>query len=654
MTPEKQISPAIRILRGERDASARATHLEAATRKFLVTTNERKQMSTTTNFKRIALVAAASLGLGILSAIPAQAAVSGVTVTVTNGATDLRAGSTTLVDADTGTGTGATISISALVTSATDSITVTFFNKNTASTQAKALLALVETTTSNLSQVSDTGGVAGAYTHNAATAVGDGAGFDSDTAGGASKTRFMLNSSSGTGNIGATFALFLDTLTATGGAGTLTYSYLVTTKTVNSSTVQTTEYTGDVSIVVSAATAASTTPSSGFTNAYIAATNSAIADATITPALSTSSATAAGYINVDIRNASNARTAQDTVTISIAGAGALVDGSITGTSFIGYQTGLKSYSIVPDGRAGTATVTIVLSRTGQTFTKSMTFYAAAAATNTLVATVRHPVLQVGTNSSAVQVAVKDAGGNAYSGTVTLFAVAAADALVAGSTTVSGTCTWTASVSAHRCSVSGVAPGTAKLKAYNASTVALSTASSNEITVTVSNSTAATVKIAFDKATYAPSERAKITVSVLDAAGKALPAQSFTNLFATGGITTTANLTGDTLTAVAVDIAAATSSTTQGVGSAYMGTNANVMTYTVFMPASGGTVTLNATGGTSLPVAGQVAVSASATVTDNAAAALAAVTALATTVASLKTLITTLTNLVLKIQKKVKA
>ena len=50
----------------------------------------------------------------------------------------------------------------------------------------------------------------------------------------------------------------------------------------------------------------------------------------------------------------------------------------------------------------------------------------------------------------------------------------------------------------------------------------------------------------------------------------------------------------------------------------------------------------------------VAVSATATVTDSGAAALAAVTALATTVASLKTLITTLTNLVLKIQKKVKA
>ena len=72
------------------------------------------------------------------------------------------------------------------------------------------------------------------------------------------------------------------------------------------------------------------------------------------------------------------------------------------------------------------------------------------------------------------------------------------------------------------------------------------------------------------------------------------------------------------------------------------------------PVSGGTISLTAKGGSSLPVAGQVALSASATVTDNGAAALAAVTALATTVASLKTLITTLTNLVLKIQKKVKA
>ena len=62
MTSNNQVSPVIRISRGERDASARATHLKAASRKYLETTIERKQMSTTTNFKRIALVAVAALG----------------------------------------------------------------------------------------------------------------------------------------------------------------------------------------------------------------------------------------------------------------------------------------------------------------------------------------------------------------------------------------------------------------------------------------------------------------------------------------------------------------------------------------------------------------------------------------------------------------
>jgi hypothetical protein len=163
-----------------------------------------------------------------------------------------------------------------------------------------------------------------------------------------------------------------------------------------------------------------------------------------------------------------------------------------------------------------------------------------------------------------------------------------------------------------------------------------------------------VKIAFDKASYSPNEKAKVIVTVLDADGKVLPAANYANLFTSGGITTSANLTGDTLTAVSVTTAASTSATTVGTGSSYAGTNANAMTYTVFMPSAGGTVTLTAKGDTSLPAAGQVTVTASATVKDDAAAALAAVNALATTVASLRTLITTLTNLVLKIQKKVKA
>ena len=77
-----------------------------------------------------------------------------------------------------------------------------------------------------------------------------------------------------------------------------------------------------------------------------------------------------------------------------------------------------------------------------------------------------------------------------------------------------------------------------------------------------------------------------------------------------------------------------------------------------MPTSGSDASVSATGGSSLPVAGQVKVTASATVSNDAAAALAAVTALASQVSAFITKvnaqITTLTDLVMKIQKKVKA
>ena len=68
---------------GDRDVSARATHLKAAMENVFMTTTERKRMSTKTTFKRIALVAVAALGLGVLSVAPAaQAALIGETLSV--------------------------------------------------------------------------------------------------------------------------------------------------------------------------------------------------------------------------------------------------------------------------------------------------------------------------------------------------------------------------------------------------------------------------------------------------------------------------------------------------------------------------------------------------------------------------------------------
>jgi len=207
-------------------------------------------------------------------------------------------------------------------------------------------------------------------------------------------------------------------------------------------------------------------------------------------------------------------------------------------------------------------------------------------------------------------------------------------------------------------------------------------------VNVSAGTPSSVKIAFDKATYAPGEKATVTVSVLDAAGNIVPAQTVANAFTTGGITS-----NTALGAQSADLTS-TSVVVEGATSAALKTTAGAQQYTVYMPVSTGAVTLSATGSTGLALAGRVAVSATASVVNtsvdaatdaaneatdaaNAAtdAALAAadaadaataaaqdasdaVAALSAQVeklvASLKAQLTSLTNLVIKIQKKVKA
>jgi hypothetical protein len=178
--------------------------------------------------------------------------------------------------------------------------------------------------------------------------------------------------------------------------------------------------------------------------------------------------------------------------------------------------------------------------------------------------------------------------------------------------------------------------------------------SNEVSVVVNSNPVASFKLSFDKASYAPSERARIYVTPVDSAGKEVAVTTTANLLAAGGISTASQFSFGPAGTTQAESLTAVSITTVANASATTGAKAGAAVYTVFMPASGGTVTITATGGSSLPLAAQVAVTASATVTDSGAAALAAVNALATTVASLRTLITTLTNLVLKIQKKVKA
>jgi len=203
------------------------------------------------------------------------------------------------------------------------------------------------------------------------------------------------------------------------------------------------------------------------------------------------------------------------------------------------------------------------------------------------------------------------------------------------------------------SVTGVKAGTVTITIGNGATLAASTIKSAPVTVRVGSTDIASVTLAFDKASYAPGEKAIITLSTLDATNLLTVPGSSVTLFGAGlGLDPDKAFlsgTSDTVTVVAITTAEATSATA--------GTVAGTKKYTVFMPTTPGPVKISATLAKAAPLATAIqgtVISATATVTDSGSAALAAVTALATTVASLRTLIVTLTNLVLKIQKKVKA
>jgi len=622
MAPKKQISPAIRILRGERDASARATHLEAATRKFLVTTNERKQMSTTTNFKRIALVAVAALGMGVLSSVPSQATFTVATTLTT------AAGAPTKAKADSTNAGSITYRYFADATS--DTVSITVAAKTFPGTTVPRLnLYFGDTVGSTVALTAASSGTSSGFTPRG---NGDN-GNDSISA--TVNTGVAVTTLAGWNQVKLLAQLDTTQARATG-------SYVFTViATQHTGGLKSTQVSADLTLTVAALDSESTVASAGQSSAFLhsAASGTPTADITST-GLATASTTARAWLYVNLANTAGGQASESvTITTTIGNFGPS-GGVSTGKSLtVEYAAGgAKYYPLFADGTAGTAVITV--KSASVTFAnKSFTFYAAAP--TTLVARALNTVPGVGTNSNAVEVVAKDANGNLWGGSLAIYS----DTLATISDTGTACLNANSSVGAFLCPVTGVVAGTAKVKAY----ASAQTVVSNEISLTISQAAPATIKLSWDKATYAPGEKATLRVEVLGSAGTAVPAKEFANIFATGGISlsTAAGNGSDTVTGVTV--------TTSTAAQDYVGTSTTpAKLYTVYMPAAGGTFTASATGGTALPAAGQVKVTATATVTDSGAAALAAVTALATQVASLRTLITTLTNLVLKIQKKVKA
>jgi hypothetical protein len=374
------------------------------------------------------------------------------------------------------------------------------------------------------------------------------------------------------------------------------------------------------------------------------------------------SSDAAAVIVVAAKNAAGG-SATESILATVSGSGMIGSGSnATSISAQGRSLVIPSgnhIGVFADGTAGVSTITLTTLTGTVLATERVTFYGDIAS---IVATPVKSVIASGANVSTVKAVAYDAAGVTV-GAGTLNAFSSNTAIVSDSGTAATIVNGEALFTLTGVSAGGVAV-----------TVKSGTISAIAVPVRV-ESALASVKVAFDKAEYLPGEAATITVTPVDAAGLPLSAKTHANLFATGGITSTYAFGSgsDVLTGVSVTTDTST-----------------VKTFKVFMPLTETEVKISATGGSSLPVAGQVVVSASAKVTNKAAdaakdaakaadaavlaaeaatkaadnataqakAAVDAVAALstqvATLIASLRKQITALTALIVKIQKKVRA
>ena len=572
------------------------------------------------SFKKIAIALAAALSISTFSAIPTNAAVNADTFSID-------AVSDTV---ELGTSATAVLSVGFLAQTTSDAVTIT------SSVVSLPLGAAQIATFTTLD------------TSTATVAFGAG--------------NYSATVSSASNSVAAVSARLTATLTTPSVAGTYVLKFVPSVAGV---IINSTPVIWTVTVVAPDLKAsASTTTSILNAGETIVGTT----DATVYASKALSS-DAAAVVVVTQKNAANGY-ASEAMTATVTGPGLIGVGSNATT----LSTQGRALTVLPgqyigifsDGTAGTGTVTITSVSGAVLATEKVTFYGDIAK---IVATSDKAVISVGSNADAISAIAYDAQGVVV-GSGTLYATSS-DLTTVNNSAVSATI------------VNGVAKFIANGVKSGSANIVVSTGTTTPIvsaptTIRVEG-TASTVKVAFDKAEYLPGEAATITVSVLDEAGLLMSPKAYANLFATGGILSSYafGATSETINSVSV-----TTDLT------------SVKTYKVFMPLAQGDVKITAIGGTSLPLAGQVEISATAKVVDknaqaaveaanealdaanaatdaanSAAEAADAATAaaqsaadavaklssdVAAMIAALKKQITALTNLVIKIQKKVNA
>ena len=564
-------------------------------------------MSTKTTFKRIALVAVAALTLGSFSAVSATAAPSVAYTTMfdtTNGYQVLGGQATVTLTTDTSTVTTVVVSGVGSVVSAAARIN---------STQTGT------PTSGSWSVTTDANGTGGS-------------------------TIVLTSAVAGTTTITAT-PLGSNGAPGTAVTKTVTWAASFATKTVSATNStsfigagSSTTITADAAVVADRAAGRVATIKVTLLDGNSAAINDLSLSATIT---------GSGLIKASTDGAA-------------AGDGRATSVTLTGTN-VGYV------AVNSDGTNGVGTITISAGTT-VIATETVTFSGAAAS---YVATQTRGIyagttVPAGTIPQTITVAVKDAAGNNVVNGTTVFASSATTtvaAITASATTTSGVATFT---------VTGAAAGTSVITFGNAATAPTV---STTTTVTVGSATFASVTMTTDKNSYLPGERITLTVTANSAAGTPVADGDYT-LFSVAPTSSMALSAGTLPIAGAITL------------------KSGVATYTLNAPVTEGSFTISGkdalTAANTVSVtdtvenaaataAAQAAADAAAEATDaanaatdaaNAAAEAAdaataaaqdaadAVAALSTQVSeminALKKQITALTNLVIKIQKKVKA
>jgi trimeric autotransporter adhesin len=667
----------VRIHGGEFDTSARAMYREGVTSSLRAdlrivrrSTIERKQMSTKTTFKRVALVTVAALGFGVMSVVPSSAVVNADSLTLSSAT----AAQTT---AETQTASSAVATISFLPTAKGDSMTVTAsLVSGPAGNTALPYLSVTETASAGSDSATALALGTKTEPNNGATAAA------------------MAASAVTT----VKYAVYVgtDSRTAPAVAGTyvikLTPALKGATTGGGNATAQT--------LTITVTTAASLDPVAASATSIIttAADTTSASDVAVTAIKTIGTDAERAIIKVSPLNAAGVAATESYTALIKSGPGLLgevINGDKSSATFgttaaSARVIAVRSNSwvaVYSDGGAGVSTIEIQSKAGVVLATETVTFYGTA---TKATATVAKPVIgaAAGAGASAILVNLYD-GTTEIKDATTFYVTSDKTTVISGAYTTTGSLTYDTTEGGFLVSLTGVAAGTANITVGTKSSATATTGvEAAAVAVRVGSTTIADVKVAFDKTSYLPGELAVITVTPIDKDGLILSSSDTYTPFATGGIVAPVQLgTGSaTITGTAAHDG--------GVLGAGLGKD-SIASYKVYMPAYQGTFVFKYTTGTmsttalsdvartvsvdvvaadggAAAAAAEEATAAANDATDaalSAAEAAEAATAMAQEavdavaelsasvtklISALRAQITTLTNLVVKIQKKVRA